>query len=99
MSNSSLENKKSLFVKSSKSKNNAKEMEFENDNQSLMNSVVNSMDKIDDNFEDLCKQKCINDEKSLQIYHDVAVTGKVIEKFICKLKNVDLLCNFIQTVK
>ena len=77
MNNSSLENRKGLFVKSSKSKNNAKEMECENVNQNLVNSVVNSMDKIDDNFEDLCKQKCINDEKSLQMYHDVAVTGKI----------------------
>ena len=77
MSNSSLENKKSLFAKSSNSKNNAKKMKFENVNQKSLNSVVNSMDKIDDNFEDLCKQKCINDEKSLQMYHDVAVTGKI----------------------
>ncbi len=77
MSNSSLENKKSLFVKSSNCKHNAKKMKLENVNQKLLNYVVKSMDKIDDSFEDLCKQKCINDEKSLQMYHDVAVTGKI----------------------
>ena len=96
MSNKSLENKKRLLVKSAQKEKVEKKIKLENVNTTLLNSVVNSMDKKSDSFENLCKQKCITDKKSLQIYHDVAITGKVIEKFNYKLKNLDILSNFIQ---
>ena len=76
MNNKSLENKKKLLVKSSEKEKVAKKIKLVNVNTTLLNSVVNSTDNINDSFEILCKQKCINDEKSLQMYHDVAVTGK-----------------------
>ena len=78
MSNSSLENIKGSLVKSSESKKEANKMEIDNVNSTLLNSDVNSTENIDDSFENLCKQKSINDEKSLQMYDDIAVTGKII---------------------
>ena len=96
---SSLENKKRLLVKSSEKEKVVKKIKLENFSTTLLNSVVNSTVNIDDSFVNLCKQKCITDEKSLQIYHDVAVTGKVIEIFNYKLKNLDFLSNFIQILK
>ncbi len=80
MSNSSLENKKRLLVKCSEKEKVAKITKLKNVNTTLLNSVVNSTEEIDDSFENLCKQKFITDEKSLQIYHDVAVTGSFVEK-------------------
>ena len=79
MSNKSLENKKRLFVKSSEKGKVAKKIKVENVSTTLLNSVVISTDNIDNSFEILCKQKCITDEKSLQLYDDIAFTGKIIQ--------------------
>ena len=79
MSNFSLLNKKRLFVKSSGNENNPKKKKLDNVNSTLLNFNDNSTDNIADSFENLCKQKCINDEKSLKIFDDIAVTGKIFK--------------------
>ena len=82
MSNSSLENIKESLVKSSESKNNANKIEIDNVNSTLLNFTDNK----DDSFENLCRQKSINDEESLQMYHDVAVTGKIKKNITKNIK-------------
>ncbi len=78
MSSSNLENNKRLLVKSSEKEKFTMNKELENINPKLLNSDVNSTENIDDSFDNLCKQKSINDEKFLQLYDDIAVTGKTI---------------------
>ena len=78
MSNSSLQSKNNLIRKNSESKPIAKKKKLESINPKLLDSVVNTTENLDNSFENLCKQTCINDEKSLQAYHDIAVTGKNI---------------------
>ena len=58
----------------------ANKKKFENFNQTLLNGDENSTNSRSHHLVNLCKKAALNDDKYLQKYNDVAVTG--MEQFV-----------------
>ena len=60
--------------------NDVKKRKFENVNQTLLNGDANSTNSRSHSLVNLCKKSVLNDDKYLQKYNDVALTG--IKRFV-----------------
>lgn len=61
-----------------RSKKTAKKIKLEYANSKQLNTVVGSANNIDESFVNLSKKSSIKDENILKVYHNIAVTGKIV---------------------